>query len=54
MGVRRWITLWPAYRQLTGSAHQRFSVFEAGVASTRDSRYVLAPQRERLRAADGR
>jgi hypothetical protein len=39
---------------LAGSAHQRFAVFEAGVASTKDPRYVMAPQRERLRAADGR
>jgi hypothetical protein len=38
---------------LAGSAHQRFAVFEAGVASTKDPRYVVAPQRERLRAADG-
>ena len=37
---------------LAGSAHQRFAVFEAGVASTKDPRYVVAPQRERLRAAD--
>ena len=33
---------------LTGSALQRFGVFEAGVASTRDPRYVVVPQRERL------
>ncbi len=35
---------------LAGSALQRFGVFEAGVASTRDPRYVVEPQRERLRA----
>lgn len=35
---------------LTGSALQRFGVFEAGVASTRDPRYVVVPQRERLDA----
>ncbi|HEX8860747.1 MAG TPA: polysulfide reductase, partial [Actinomycetes bacterium] len=39
---------------LAGGAHQRFAVFEAGVASTRDPRYVVAPQREQLPAADGR
>jgi hypothetical protein len=33
---------------LAGSALQRFGVFEAGVASTKDPRYVVVPQRERL------
>jgi formate-dependent nitrite reductase membrane component NrfD len=33
---------------LAGSALQRFSVFEAGIASTRDPRYVVVPQRRRL------
>jgi hypothetical protein len=36
---------------LTGSALQRFGVFEAGVASTKDPRYTVLPQRERLDAA---
>jgi hypothetical protein len=36
---------------MTGSALQRFGVFEAGVASTKDPRYVVVPQRERLDAA---
>jgi formate-dependent nitrite reductase membrane component NrfD len=31
-----------------GSVLQRFGVFAAGVASTRDPRYVVTPQRERL------
>ena len=35
---------------LTGSALQRFGVFEAGIESTRDPRYVVVPQRERLEA----
>jgi len=35
---------------LAGSALQRFGVFEAGVASTRDPKYVVVPQRERLNA----
>jgi hypothetical protein len=35
---------------LTGSALQRFGVFEAGVASTKDPRYVVLPQRQRLDA----
>ena len=41
-----------AYLQ-AGSALQRFGVFEAGVASTRDPRYVVTPQRERLERAEG-
>jgi formate-dependent nitrite reductase membrane component NrfD len=36
---------------LVGSALQRFGVFEAGVESTRDPKYVVVPQRERLDAA---
>jgi hypothetical protein len=35
---------------LVGSALQRFGVFEAGVASTKDPRYTVVPQRERLDA----
>jgi azurin len=41
---------------LVGSALQRFGVFEAGVASTKDPKYVVVPQRERVaarQAADG-
>ncbi|KUH81383.1 MULTISPECIES: NrfD/PsrC family molybdoenzyme membrane anchor subunit [unclassified Mycobacterium] len=37
---------------LVGSALQRFGVFEAGVASTRDPKYVVVPQRERLDAVE--
>lgn len=33
---------------LAGSALQRFGVFEAGVESTKDPKYVVVPQRERL------
>jgi formate-dependent nitrite reductase membrane component NrfD len=33
---------------LAGSVLQRFGVFAAGVASTRDPKYVVIPQRERL------
>jgi hypothetical protein len=36
---------------LAGSALQRFGVFEAGVESTRDPKYVVVPQRERVDAA---
>lgn len=35
---------------LAGSALQRFGVFEAGVESTKDPKYVVVPQRERLDA----
>lgn len=35
---------------LAGSACQRFRVFEAGVVSTKDPKYVVVPQRERLAA----
>ncbi len=35
---------------LVGSALQRFGVFEAGVESTRDPKYVVVPQRQRLDA----
>jgi hypothetical protein len=38
---------------LAGSALQRFGVFEAGVASTKDPRYVVVPQRERLNSGHG-
>jgi hypothetical protein len=37
---------------LTGSALQRFGVFEAGVQSTKNPRYTVVPQRERLDAAE--
>ena len=37
-----------------GSLTLRFAVFEAGRASARDPKYVVVPQRERLRARDGR
>lgn len=36
---------------MAGSVLQRFGVFEAGVVSTRDPRYVVEPQREQLAAA---
>ncbi|WP_408004614.1 NrfD/PsrC family molybdoenzyme membrane anchor subunit [Pseudonocardia lacus] len=39
---------------LAGSALQRFGVFEAGMESTKDPRYVVVPQRERLAAREAR
>ena len=38
---------------LAGSALTRFGIFEAGVASTEDPKYVVQPQRERL-VSEGR
>jgi formate-dependent nitrite reductase membrane component NrfD len=38
---------------LAGSALQRFGVFDAGVESTLDPKYVVVPQRERLDARAG-
>jgi formate-dependent nitrite reductase membrane component NrfD len=37
---------------LGGSALTRFGVFAAGMASARDPRYTVEPQRERMRVAD--
>jgi formate-dependent nitrite reductase membrane component NrfD len=37
---------------LAGSALQRFGVFAAGVTSTKDPKYVVVPQRERLNAGE--
>jgi hypothetical protein len=33
---------------LAGSALTRFGIFEAGRASTRDPKYTVVPQRERM------
>ena len=35
---------------LAGSALQRFGTFQAGIASTKDPKYVVVPQREHLNA----
>jgi hypothetical protein len=37
---------------LGGSALQRFATFGAGVVSTKDPKYVVVPQRERLDSRD--
>jgi hypothetical protein len=37
-----------------GSLLTRFGVFEAGMASARDPKYTVVPQRERLARQDGR
>ncbi|OBF28914.1 polysulfide reductase [Mycobacterium sp. ACS1612] len=46
----RAVTVASGLALLAGSALQRFGVFEAGVESTRDPKYVVVPQRERLAA----
>ena len=47
-GRRRSVVAASGLALLAGSALQRFGVFEAGVASTQDPKYVVVPQRERL------
>jgi formate-dependent nitrite reductase membrane component NrfD len=47
-GRRRWAVAASGAALLAGSALQRFGVFEAGVASTKDPKYVVVPQRERI------
>jgi formate-dependent nitrite reductase membrane component NrfD len=49
-GRRRSIVAASGLALLAGGALQRFGVFEAGVESTRDPKYVVVPQRERLEA----
>ena len=48
LGRRRAVVAASGAALLIGSALQRFGVFEAGVASTLDPKYVVVPQRERL------
>ncbi|MGV0794370.1 NrfD/PsrC family molybdoenzyme membrane anchor subunit [Mycolicibacterium sp. XJ1819] len=50
VGRRRGVVAASGLALLAGSALQRFGVFEAGVESTRDPKYVVVPQRERLDA----
>jgi DMSO reductase anchor subunit len=38
---------------LTASAFTRWAIFEAGMASARDPKYVVEPQRERVAAREG-
>lgn len=49
-GRRRSVIAASGLALLAGSALQRFGVFEAGVESTLDPKYVVVPQRERLNA----
>ena len=50
VGRKRAVVAGSGLALLAGSALQRFGVFEAGVASTRDPKYVVVPQRERVNA----
>ncbi|OBA72219.1 polysulfide reductase [Mycolicibacterium elephantis] len=52
LGRRRAVTAMSGAALLVGSALQRFAVFEAGVESTRDPKYVVVPQRERVDARE--
>jgi formate-dependent nitrite reductase membrane component NrfD len=52
MGRNRAVVATSGLALLAGSALQRFGVFEAGVESTRDPKYVVVPQRQRLQAAE--
>ena len=52
----RWASVAAGAALVAGSALTRFGIFEAGVVSTEDPKYVVQPQRDRIRArerADG-
>jgi hypothetical protein len=42
----------PGATYVAASVATRFGVFEAGVASARDPKYTVVPQRERLRGRE--
>jgi formate-dependent nitrite reductase membrane component NrfD len=46
----RWASVIAGAAVVTGSACTRFGIFEAGVVSSEDPKYVVRPQRERLNA----
>jgi formate-dependent nitrite reductase membrane component NrfD len=48
----RWISVVAGAALVGGSVCTRFGIFEAGVASTEDPKYVVRPQRERIRARE--
>ncbi|MGY1815385.1 NrfD/PsrC family molybdoenzyme membrane anchor subunit [Blastococcus sp. SYSU D00820] len=49
-GRRRWGAVASGTLLAAGSLLTRFGVFEAGIASTKDPKYTVVPQRERLAA----
>ena len=51
-GRRRWGAVASGALLAAGSLLTRFGVFEAGIASTKDPKYVVVPQRERMAARD--
>jgi formate-dependent nitrite reductase membrane component NrfD len=52
VGRRRGAAIAAGALLMAGAAAERFAVFEAGLASARDPRYVVEPQRRRLNAAE--
>ncbi|SDF65800.1 NrfD/PsrC family molybdoenzyme membrane anchor subunit [Klenkia brasiliensis] len=50
LGGRRWGAVASGALLAAGSALTRFGVFDAGMASSKDPKYVVVPQRERLAA----
>jgi hypothetical protein len=51
-GRRRWGAVASGTLLAAGSLLTRFGVFEAGIASTKDPKYVVVPQRERMAARE--
>ena len=51
-GRRRWGAVASGTLLAAGSLLTRFGVFEAGIASTKDPKYVVVPQRERIAARE--
>ncbi|MEI4272838.1 NrfD/PsrC family molybdoenzyme membrane anchor subunit [Klenkia sp. LSe6-5] len=50
LGGRRWGAVASGALLAAGSALTRFGVFDAGMASSKDPKYVVVPQRERMAA----
>ena len=51
--ARGWCPRVAGVALMAASATTRFGVFEAGLASARDPKYTVVPQKERLREAAG-
>ena len=52
-GVGGWGAFCPGCLLAAGSLLTRFGVFDAGMASARDPKYTVIPQRERMAARSG-
>jgi hypothetical protein len=48
----RWASVMGGAAMVAGSVCTRFGIFAAGVVSTEDPKYVVRPQRERVRARE--